>query len=736
MLPGGAGDPTSPRNNGSFSWQDEDADAAAAERQASSCSLGPRLASLGQQLLSLTPAGCRSSSFTVGGGVNNNNSGSGSGAAGGRLGHRRSHSLDGSPRSSLDTQQQQQRPLGEGQEDMEGVDAYKQHGPSQGLERTVSSTSGRSSRRSSDGAALAARAAALGLVDASGASVVSSRSAFAASSPGHARQLSVASEDARGFWGGWGKGEHNNSGAGRLGGAASGGSYSTAGAPLSSSKKSMLGGSRPRNLWLFQQLLSPRSHEPQKQLFNGLRVRMGVVTGVVQRGQDLKASELYRHAQGGRPRMRSWVVALLSAQSQQLTCSMGLLGRRQACECAVNSAVKPAQPSRANTSAAFLPFYCCHANACCFLRTEVSNAAQGGQVLLCEATFTAVKEALWRLGAVRANGLDYDLLLASKSAQHGPARLRRSSSGAGGDGCGCLGMLPGGNPRWVGWSVCCWRGAAWGGWWPATFCVELAVLLSLGCVSGFARASYFAACVDLTSMLMSVCCLPGASFRSDASTISGGSQLGSSSNGPDLALALDMGAYEVLSPGDPATYAGGRNSSSSDGAACVQLWTRELGDRLVQQYEQYIQHQITRHSSLGAEDEDNSFDEEAPYMVSAGAHGQHQQQQHHHQPGGLRQSSADRAGRGLQSTSKSFGGGGGDAAVSGTHRMRSLHSQQSQQHHHHQQDHHRQHQHSVVGRSASMTMGWGQVASSLFGVGTVPAASMGGGTAGGSMIER
>lgn len=49
-------------------------------------------------------------------------------------------------------------------------------------------------------------------------------------------------------------------------------------------------------MWLFQQLLSPR--QEQQGLFNGLRVRMGVVTGTVEHGQELKSSELYRMAQG------------------------------------------------------------------------------------------------------------------------------------------------------------------------------------------------------------------------------------------------------------------------------------------------------------------------------------------------------------------------------------------------------------------------------------------------------
>lgn len=76
---------------------------------------------------------------------------------------------------------------------------------------------------------------------------------------------------------------------------------------------------------------------------------------------------------------------------------------------------------------------------------DVSGAAHGGQVLMDEPTFTAVKEALWRLGAVGPNGLDYDALLATKSARH-------SMSGSSGNGSckgdGCLPSLgPGGSLR-------------------------------------------------------------------------------------------------------------------------------------------------------------------------------------------------------------------------------------------------------------------------------------------------
>lgn len=109
------------------------------------------------------------------------------------------------------------------------------------------------------------------------------------------RQSSVTSEDSRSIWH-WGRG-HSPSISQFVASAPSfaGSAPPTAGGPSPHSKKSGMG-SRPRNLWLFQQLLSPR--QEQQKLFSGLRVRMGVVTGEVERGQDLKSSNLYRNAQG------------------------------------------------------------------------------------------------------------------------------------------------------------------------------------------------------------------------------------------------------------------------------------------------------------------------------------------------------------------------------------------------------------------------------------------------------
>lgn len=116
------------------------------------------------------------------------------------------------------------------------------------------------------------------------------------SGAGNARQLSGTSADSRSPWF-WGRASSPSMLAPA---AALQHSYvsSVAGAPMGGSGSSKKHAApRPRNMWLFQQLLAPRA--VQQKLFCGLRVRMGVVTGIVERGQDLKSSDLYRHAQGG-----------------------------------------------------------------------------------------------------------------------------------------------------------------------------------------------------------------------------------------------------------------------------------------------------------------------------------------------------------------------------------------------------------------------------------------------------
>jgi hypothetical protein len=203
--------------------------------------------------------------------------------------------------------------------------------------------------------------------------------------------------------------------------------------------------------------------------------------------------------------------------------------------------------------------------------------------------------------------------------------------------------------------------------------------------------------------------------------MSEGSQLPSTASS-NLAVALDMGCYEVLNPSDPA-YPGRRNSSSSGdtradgkdgrhkGAPCVQLWTKELGDKLVHQYQQYIQLQLSRQGDLDLPEEglENSFDEEAPYMAHArlGAlqHQERLQQQQRQGLAGLRQLSV--LGR---SSSRSLGGPSGYGAEFGGQLGRRQQQQQRSPH-------------GMVGRSASMTVphSWQQMTSGLFGVGVVPA---------------
>lgn len=239
-----------------------------------------------------------------------------------------------------------------------------------------------------------------------------------------------------------------------------------------------------------------------------------------------------------------------------------------------------------------------------------------------------------------------------------------------------------------------------------------------------------AASIAVPQPLVSACVCACASMRCrrDTSGLSTETSQLPAVGGSTLALALDMGCYEILTPSDPA-YPGHVNSSGSStkgahgplqgkhrGAVCVQLWTRELGERLVQQYQQYIQQQLSRQGALDLQDElgrDNSFDEEAPYML----HGRLGALQEHHQPlqqqhphlglGGLRQLSVGR------SSSRSLGVSGGHVVEYGDRQLSASSRRQQQQ------------QHSpragMMGRSASMTVphSWQQMTSSLFGVGVM-----------------
>jgi hypothetical protein len=73
---------------------------------------------------------------------------------------------------------------------------------------------------------------------------------------------------------------------------------------------------------------------------------------------------------------------------------------------------------------------------------DVSNTANGGQVLLDEPTFAAVKEGMRRLGLITADGLDYDKLYASNkhSSKHAGGGSRRTLSSSGGSASGALSL--------------------------------------------------------------------------------------------------------------------------------------------------------------------------------------------------------------------------------------------------------------------------------------------------------
>jgi hypothetical protein len=180
----------------------------------------------------------------------------------------------------------------------------------------------------------------------------------------------------------------------------------------------------------------------------------------------------------------------------------------------------------------------------------------------------------------------------------------------------------------------------------------------------------------------------------------------------------------------PAVPSGLRYSS---GTPSVALWTRELGDRLVQQYQQYIQQQLTQQGSMaGDEDRDNSFDESSPYMVHVHAAMQQQQQQqhldglyshrhhHHHQQQQQQQGLSQPGSRQPSLSAKSHVSSSSKAAgikrSSGSADLLTKHHQQQQL--------------GLVGRSASLTLpgAWQQIASSLFGVRLVPAGALGTGT--------
>lgn len=71
---------------------------------------------------------------------------------------------------------------------------------------------------------------------------------------------------------------------------------------------------------------------------------------------------------------------------------------------------------------------------CCAAPADVSDAGNGGQVLLDAATFSKIKEELAPLGVVDANGIDYAQLEAARpfslwQALRGGRRDRKGGAG-------------------------------------------------------------------------------------------------------------------------------------------------------------------------------------------------------------------------------------------------------------------------------------------------------------------
>lgn len=52
------------------------------------------------------------------------------------------------------------------------------------------------------------------------------------------------------------------------------------------------------------------------------------------------------------------------------------------------------------------------------LPPDVGDAGNGGQILMCDATFARIKEELHPLGAVDGNGLNYNKLAQRTSLRH------------------------------------------------------------------------------------------------------------------------------------------------------------------------------------------------------------------------------------------------------------------------------------------------------------------------------
>jgi hypothetical protein len=174
---------------------------------------------------------------------------------------------------------------------------------------------------------------------------------------------------------------------------------------------------RQDGCWLQQQLLMQGGG--QGVLFRGLRVRMGVATGVVAKGREVKNSAVYKTAQGE----RSGRVAVAEAEP---TSALVQLPQHDLSSFSIAESALLLGHT-ASFLLALLPTctLLCLAGVSHF--TDVSNAANGGQVLMDEPTFAAVKEGMRRLGLITADGLDYDKLYASSKhgAKHSSSKHSR-----------------------------------------------------------------------------------------------------------------------------------------------------------------------------------------------------------------------------------------------------------------------------------------------------------------------
>ncbi len=119
-------------------------------------------------------------------------------------------------------------------------------------------------------------------------------------------------------------------------------------------------------------------------VFNGLRVRMGIATGKLERGQSLRSSSILERSKGER--------IVPQRPRKGVSCVVLRLASAPAARWCLKWC-------RADTTAALLSRFRPPSTA------VVSDAAGGGQVLVDATTFREVKARLVELGAVDHNGL-------------------------------------------------------------------------------------------------------------------------------------------------------------------------------------------------------------------------------------------------------------------------------------------------------------------------------------------